>query len=39
MIPLLFVLSVTAVKDAFEDYRRYRSDKSINSTPCMVYSR
>ena len=39
MIPLLFVLSVTAVKDAYEDYRRYRSDKRINRLPCMAYCR
>ena len=39
MIPLVFVLSVTALKDAFEDYRRYRSDKKINNLACRVYSR
>ncbi|KAK3100160.1 hypothetical protein FSP39_015575 [Pinctada imbricata] len=38
MIPVLFVLSVTAVKDAFEDYRRYRSDKKINHHNCRRYS-
>ncbi|XP_052278161.1 phospholipid-transporting ATPase VA-like isoform X2 [Dreissena polymorpha] len=36
MIPILFVLTVTAVKDAFEDYRRYRSDKKVNLTTCRV---
>ena len=39
MIPLLFVLSVTAVKDLFEDSRRHRSDREINSRICSVYSR
>jgi len=39
MIPLLFVLSVTAVKDLFEDSRRHRSDREINSRICRVYSR
>ena len=39
MIPLLFVLSVTAVKDAFEDWRRYKSDKTINHQTCRVYSK
>ena len=39
MIPLLFVLSVTAVKDLFEDSRRHRSDHEINSRICRVYSR
>ena len=37
MIPVVFVLSVTAVKDAFEDYRRYRSDKKINHHHCRRY--
>lgn len=39
MIPLLFVLGVTAAKDAFEDWRRYNSDKTINHLPCRVYSK
>ena len=39
MIPLLFVLSVTAVKDLFEDRRRHRSDKYVNNMSCKVYSR
>ncbi|VFQ82126.1 unnamed protein product [Cuscuta campestris] len=30
IIPLAFVLLVTAVKDAYEDYRRHRSDKVEN---------
>ena len=38
-IPLLFVLTVTAVKDIFEDYRRYRSDREVNSKLCRVYDR
>lgn len=36
-IPLLFVLTVTAVKDVFEDFRRYRSDREVNSKLCRVY--
>lgn len=39
MFPLLFVLSVTGIKDAFEDYRRYRSDKTINHQYCRIYSK
>ena len=39
MIPVIFVLSVTGVKDAFEDYRRYRSDREINHLKARVYSR
>lgn len=37
MIPLLFVLGVTAIKDLFEDRRRYASDKRINNSTCRVY--
>jgi P-type E1-E2 ATPase len=35
MLPLVFVLAVTAIKDAYEDYRRYRSDRELNSRPCL----
>ena len=38
-IPLLFVLSATAIKDIFEDYRRYRSDREVNNKLCRVYDR
>ncbi|KDR21129.1 putative phospholipid-transporting ATPase VD, partial [Zootermopsis nevadensis] len=37
MIPVLFVLGVTAVKDLFEDRRRHASDKRINNSTCRVY--
>ncbi|XP_065220628.1 phospholipid-transporting ATPase VD isoform X2 [Planococcus citri] len=37
MIPVLFVLGVTAVKDLFEDRRRHASDKRINNSTCHVY--
>ena len=37
MIPLLFVLSVTLLKDLFEDQRRRRSDKEVNNRQCHVY--
>lgn len=37
MLPLLFVLGVTAIKDLFEDRRRLASDKRINNTTCRVY--
>ncbi|CAN6448428.1 unnamed protein product [Victoria cruziana] len=30
-LPLLFVLFVTAIKDAYEDFRRHRSDKIENN--------
>lgn len=37
MIPVLFVLGVTALKDLFEDRRRHASDKRINNSTCYVY--
>ncbi|GIX82487.1 probable phospholipid-transporting ATPase VD [Caerostris darwini] len=39
IIPVMFVLGVTAVKDWFEDFRRYKSDKRINNLTCRVYNR
>ena len=39
MAPLIFVLSVTAIKDLFEDRRRYRSDKAVNNSTCFVFNR
>ncbi|KAG7229558.1 hypothetical protein CRUP_037540 [Coryphaenoides rupestris] len=39
LAPVLFILSVTAVKDLWEDYRRHRSDAEINHMDCLVYSR
>lgn len=38
MIPVLFVLGVTAVKDLFEDRRRYQSDKRVNNSTCRIYN-
>lgn len=37
MVPLVFVLSVTAIKDAFEDLRRFRSDREVNNREVQVY--
>lgn len=39
LIPILLVLSVTAVKDIFEDHRRFKSDRLINNLLCQVYCR
>lgn len=39
VIPILLVLSVTAIKDVFEDYRRFKSDRFINGFLCQVYCR
>ncbi|OMJ92527.1 hypothetical protein SteCoe_4657 [Stentor coeruleus] len=35
--PLVFVLSVSMIREAIEDYLRYRSDKEVNSTITMIY--
>nr|XP_023656655.1 probable phospholipid-transporting ATPase VA [Paramormyrops kingsleyae] len=37
LAPVIFILSVTAIKDLWEDYRRHRSDKEINHMDCLVY--
>ncbi|XP_021366126.1 probable phospholipid-transporting ATPase VA isoform X3 [Mizuhopecten yessoensis] len=37
MVPVIFVLAVTCIKDAFEDFRRYKSDQKINHTQCRLY--
>ncbi|XP_029003445.1 phospholipid-transporting ATPase VA [Betta splendens] len=39
LAPVVFILSVTAIKDLWEDYRRHRSDKEINHMDCLVYGR
>ncbi|KAJ3599738.1 hypothetical protein NHX12_033694 [Muraenolepis orangiensis] len=39
LAPVVFILSVTAIKDLWEDYRRLRSDTEINHMACLVYSR
>ncbi|XP_047272952.1 phospholipid-transporting ATPase VB isoform X4 [Homo sapiens] len=39
MIPICVILAVTAIKDAWEDLRRYKSDKVINNRECLIYSR
>ncbi len=36
-LPLLFVLAVSAVKEAFEDYKRYEMDKEVNHRPIDVF--
>ena len=35
--PLIFVLAVSMIREGFEDYLRYRSDKEINATPTTIY--
>jgi len=37
MLPLIFVLAVTAIKDLIEDRQRYSSDKIVNNRIAAVY--
>lgn len=39
LVPVMLVLLVTAVKDIWEDYRRFKFDHLINRLLCHVYSR
>uniref|UniRef100_A0A8C4WMC5 Phospholipid-transporting ATPase n=1 Tax=Gopherus evgoodei TaxID=1825980 RepID=A0A8C4WMC5_9SAUR len=39
LIPICVIMAITAVKDAWEDFRRYQLDKEINNMVCLVYSR
>ncbi|XP_061472746.1 phospholipid-transporting ATPase VB isoform X1 [Rhineura floridana] len=39
MIPVCIIMAITAIKDAWEDFRRYKLDKEINSMGCLIYSR
>ncbi|XP_056372650.1 phospholipid-transporting ATPase VB isoform X2 [Hyla sarda] len=39
IIPICIILAITAIKDIWEDFRRYKSDKEINNMLCMVYCR
>ncbi|TPX13888.1 uncharacterized protein E0L32_005588 [Thyridium curvatum] len=32
-VPLIFIITVTAIKDAIEDWRRTTSDKQLNNSP------
>ncbi|XP_077987286.1 phospholipid-transporting ATPase IF-like isoform X2 [Glandiceps talaboti] len=36
LLPLLFVISVTAVKQAYEDWLRHRADNEVNNRPTLV---
>ncbi|POI32706.1 hypothetical protein CIB84_003541 [Bambusicola thoracicus] len=39
MLPLIAVLTITALKDGLEDYSKYKMDKQINNLITKVYSR
>jgi phospholipid-translocating ATPase len=37
--PLAFVLTITMIKEAYDDVNRYRRDNEVNSTPCRRLTR
>ncbi|XP_071426676.1 phospholipid-transporting ATPase VB isoform X1 [Pithys albifrons albifrons] len=39
LIPISVIMAITAIKDAWEDFRRYKLDKEINHMGCYIYSR
>ena len=39
LIPVCVMLGLTALKDGWEDFRRYKSDRMLNNRPCLVYRR
>ncbi|NXS66813.1 AT10B ATPase, partial [Pandion haliaetus] len=39
MLPLIVVLLASMIKDAIEDYRKYRFDKMINFSKTRVYDK
>ncbi|TRY98765.1 hypothetical protein DNTS_025502, partial [Danionella cerebrum] len=39
LIPICGILALTAVKDAWEDFRRYQTDQQLNNMPCFIFSR
>ena len=36
-LPLSFVILISMLKDAFEDYKRHKSDNEENTSKCEVY--
>jgi magnesium-transporting ATPase (P-type) len=39
LYPLIFVLTVTAVKDAFEDLKRRTADQKANNSPTLIFNK
>ncbi|KFQ19715.1 putative phospholipid-transporting ATPase VA, partial [Mesitornis unicolor] len=39
VIPVCVIMAIAAIKDAWEDFRRYKLDKEINHMGCYIYSR
>ena len=38
MLPIMIIMLVTALKDLFEDRKRYLSDKKVNNSSCRVFN-
>ncbi|KAF9583570.1 hypothetical protein BGW38_009159, partial [Lunasporangiospora selenospora] len=36
-LPLIFIITVTAIKDAIEDWKRRKSDETLNNSPVTSY--
>ncbi|XP_017214606.1 phospholipid-transporting ATPase VB [Danio rerio] len=39
LIPICIILALTAVKDGWEDFRRYQTDQQLNNMPCFIFRR
>ncbi|KPM02924.1 phospholipid-transporting ATPase IA-like protein [Sarcoptes scabiei] len=39
LVPLIFILTVSALKEIFEDIKRHHADRKVNNTPTIVFSR
>ncbi|XP_052006084.1 phospholipid-transporting ATPase VB [Xyrauchen texanus] len=39
LIPICVILALTAIKDGWEDFRRYQTDQQLNNMPCFIFSR
>jgi phospholipid-transporting ATPase len=39
LLPLLFVIGVSMIKDIFEDYKRHKSDDIENTRKALVYNK
>lgn len=37
--PLIFILTVSAIKEIFEDAKRHKADRSVNRTPVLVFNK
>jgi phospholipid-transporting ATPase len=39
LLPLMFVIGVSMIKDIFEDYKRHKSDDQENTRKALVYNK